>query len=103
MPSSAMTILLVPSKANGLVTTATVKAPASLANSAIKGVPPVPVPPPMPQVKKTMSVSIKRSLSFSWDSDAAWRPTSGSAPEPKPSVRISPICIFALDWEFIKA
>ena len=35
-----------PSKGNGLVTTATVKIPKSLATSATIGAPPVPVPPP---------------------------------------------------------
>ena len=44
-----------PSKANGLVTTATVKAPSSRAICATMEAPPVPVPPPMPAVMKTMS------------------------------------------------
>ena len=70
---------------------ATVKAPDSLAIAAIMGEPPVPVPPPIPQVRNTMSVSTRRFLIFSPDSSAAFLPISGSAPEPSPLVRLSPI------------
>ena len=46
----------VPSKANGLVTTAIVSAPDCLAASAMTGDAPPPVPPPMPAVMNAMSV-----------------------------------------------
>ena len=69
--SSATLIRRIPSKAKGLVTTATVRAPASLASSATSGAPPLPVPPPIPAVIKTMSVSTRSSLIFSRDSSAA--------------------------------
>ena len=71
MPSSALIILLAPSKANGLVTIATVKAPSSWAISATTGAAPVPVPPPIPAVIKTMSESMRYSFIFSRDSSAA--------------------------------
>ena len=45
----------VPSKPKGLVTTATVRMPSSLATAATTGAAPVPVPPPRPAVTKTMS------------------------------------------------
>ena len=44
-----------PSIAKGLVTTATVRMPSSLATCATTGAAPVPVPPPMPAVMNTMS------------------------------------------------
>ena len=94
IPSSAQNFLLLPSNSNGLVTTAIVKAPLSLAISAITGDAPVPVPPPSPQAKKIMSAPDKSSFNLSRDSSAAWRPTSGSPPEPKPLVKFSPIWIF---------
>ena len=55
MPSSAWRMRFLPSNWNGLVTTATVSAPSSLAMRATTGAPPVPVPPPMPAVMNTMS------------------------------------------------
>ncbi|MPN00854.1 hypothetical protein SDC9_148052 [bioreactor metagenome] len=103
IPSSADCIRRIPSKAKGLVTTATVKAPASFAISAMMGEAPVPVPPPIPAVIKTISVSKRRSFSFSRLSSAAVRPTSGSAPAPRPRVKLLPICNFVSAFEVSKA
>src|SRR5437763_15652511 len=83
-----------PSKLNGLVTTATVKAPSSVANEATIGAPPVPVPPPRPVVTKTMSAPSSTSIILSVSSSAACRPTSGSAPAPSPLVSRPPSWIF---------
>ena len=49
-----------PSNLNGLVTTAMVSAPSSLARLAMTGAAPVPVPPPRPVVTKTMSAPDER-------------------------------------------
>ena len=49
-----------PSNGNGLVTTATVRMPISLASCATTGAAPVPVPPPMPAVMNTMSAPSQR-------------------------------------------
>ena len=103
IPSSDVNFLLLPSKSNGLVTTATVNAPVSLATSAINGAAPVPVPPPSPQVIKTMSAPANSSFSLSLDSSAACLPISGSPPEPNPLVRFSPICIFIVALLFKRA
>src|SRR3989344_1532786 len=100
MPSSATTILRVPSKRNGLVTTATVKAPASRATSAMTGPAPVPVTPPLPQVIKNISDSKKRSWILSFDSLGASRPILGTEPEPKPRVNFSPIWSLVSAWQF---
>ena len=94
IPSSAVTIRLVPSNRNGFVTTAIVRAPCSFAISAMIGAAPVPVPPPSPQVIKTISQSRKYSFNFSRDSSAACLPISGLPPAPKPRVKFSPICTF---------
>ena len=56
MPCSAWVMRRRPSKPKGLVTTPTVRMPASRAISATTGAAPVPVPPPMPAVMNTMSV-----------------------------------------------
>ncbi len=73
IPSSALVMRRVPSKRNGLVTTAIVKIPSSfLAISAIIGAAPVQVPPPIPPVIKTISVPAKTSLILSFDSSAAF-------------------------------
>ena len=53
--SSATLRLPAPSKVNGLVTTPTVRAPASRAFAAITGAAPDPVPPPSPAAMKTRS------------------------------------------------
>ena len=79
-----------PSKPKGFVTTATVNAPSSVASDATIGAPPVPVPPPRPVVTKTMSDPSRTSIILSVSSKAAWRPTSGSAPAPRPLVRRPP-------------
>ena len=54
-PRSACSCRWRPSNLNGLVTTAMVSAPSSLARLAITGAAPVPVPPPRPVVTKIMS------------------------------------------------
>ena len=93
IPRSALAALLAPSNVKGLVTTATVRMPRSLAIWATTGAAPVPVPPPMPAVMKSMSVLAIASAISSLDSSAAFSPTLGSAPQPKPLVTFSPICI----------
>ena len=84
MPRSACCMRRLPSKPKGLVTTATVSAPISLASEAMIGAAPVPVPPPSPAVTKTMSAPSSASMILSESSSAALRPTSGLAPAPKP-------------------
>ena len=93
-PRAAWAWRLLPSKRNGLVTTAMVSAPSSLARLAMTGAAPVPVPPPRPVVTKTMSAPSSASISFSVSSSAAWRPTLGSAPAPSPLVSLAPIWSF---------
>ena len=88
-----------PSSAKGRVTTATVSTlplspPSWLAMEATTGAAPVPVPPPRPVVMKTMSEPSRASQIFSVSSTAAWRPTSGLAPAPRPLVSLPPIWIF---------
>ncbi len=90
IPSSAASALCFPSKENGLVTTATVKIPNSLAISAKTGAAPVPVPPPIPAVIKTISAPLRISLMCSLSSSAASLPICGLAPAPKPLVNASP-------------
>ena len=76
-PISARRARCLPSKAKGLVTTPTVRAPSSRATWAITGAAPVPVPPPMPAVMKTMSApwmhSLMRCTSSSADLAASLR------------------------------
>ena len=91
---SACIMRRLPSKAKGLVTTATVSAPSSLASEATTGAEPLPVPPPRPAVMKTMSEPSSASMIFSVSSSAALRPTSGLAPAPSPLVSLAPICSF---------
>ena len=76
---------------NGLVTTATVKAPNSLEHCATTGAAPVPVPPPIPAVTNTISAPVRAFIISSRDSSAAFPPTSGLAPAPNPRVTFSPI------------
>ena len=72
----------------------TVKIPISLAAWAIIGAAPVPVPPPIPAVMKTIWVSFFRiSLISSMFSIAAFLPTSGIAPAPRPFVKLAPSAI----------
>ena len=89
-PRSAWFWRRLPSKANGLVTTATVRAPISLASEAMMGAAPVPVPPPSPVVTNTMSAPSRASMILSASSSAALRPTSGLAPAPRPLVSFTP-------------
>ena len=84
MPPSAACMRFMPSKLNGLVTTATVSIPICFATSATRGAAPVPVPPPMPAVMNTMCAPRSASSICSRASIAAARPASGLAPAPKP-------------------
>ena len=88
-----------PSKAKGLVTTATVSASSSLASEAITGAAPVPVPPPSPAVTKTMSAPCSSSTMWSVFSSAAWRPISGFDPAPRPLVILAPSCSLLGTWQ----
>ena len=91
MPASACTERRRPSKPNGRVTTPMVSAPSALAISAMTGAAPVPVPPPLPAVMNTMSAPLSTSSISSRCSSAAWRPTSGSLPAPRPRVSSRPM------------
>ena len=93
MPSSAWRMRRLPSKRNGLVTMASVTAPSSRATAAITGAPPVPVPPPSPAVTNTRSAPLSADLSWSREASIASRPTSGSAPPPRPWVISWPMWI----------
>ena len=93
MPFLAFSSLFLPSKENGLVTTATVRTPISLAIRAITGAAPVPVPPPIPAAIKRRSVPLMSSVSSSLFSSAARSPISGFAPAPRPFVSPAPICM----------
>ena len=61
-PRSAWSCRRRPSNLNGLVTTATVSAPSSLARLATTGAAPVPVPPPRPVVTNTMSAPSRAEM-----------------------------------------
>ncbi len=98
-PSRAWVMRRLPSRPKGSVTTATVRTlpvspPSWPAMEATTGAAPVPVPPPRPAVMKTMSEPSRASQIFSVSSTAAWRPTSGLAPAPRPLVSLPPIWIF---------
>jgi hypothetical protein len=103
MPLSATCMRRRPSNGNGLVTTATVSTPISLASCATTGAAPVPVPPPMPAVMNTMSAPCSASMIRSRSSSAAWRPTSGLAPAPSPFVTLLPSCSCSLAPQFLIA
>src|SRR5688572_6258290 len=90
-PASACIARFFPSNRNGLVTTATVSAPSSLARLAMTGAAPVPVPPPSPVVTKIMSAPESAWMIVSVSSSAACRPMFGSAPAPSPFVSLCPI------------
>ena len=92
MPMSAFCILVRASKVKGFVTMPTVKIPISFAMPAMTGAAPVPVPPPMPQVTNTISAPRSAAESSSVLSSAAFSPTSGFAPAPRPFVSFAPIC-----------
>ena len=99
-PASATFIRREPSKKKGLVTTATVRQPCSLARSATTGPAPVPVPPPRPAARKTMSAPSTTAWMASIFSSAACRPSSGLAPVPNPRVVSQPswTLVWALDF-----
>ena len=62
-----------------------VSIPMLLATPAITGAPPVPVPPPIPAVTNTILVPSSSNLRIcSMLSSAAFLPTDGLAPAPKP-------------------
>ncbi len=92
-PCCASISFFFPSKAKGVVTTATVKAPDALATSATTGAAPVPVPPPIPAVMNTISVFSSSFLISSLLSIAAFSPISGWPPAPRPPVSSFPIAI----------
>ena len=102
-PCSACNCRRRPSKAKGLVTTATVSAPSSLAKLAIIGAAPVPVPPPSPAVMNTMSAPCNASTSLSVSSSAACRPISGLAPDPRPLVSFAPSCSLSAALDCLSA
>ena len=79
-PRSACSMRRRPSNLKGLVTTAIVRAPSSVARLAMTGAAPVPVPPPRPVVTNTMSAPSSVSISLSVSSSAACRPTFGIRP-----------------------
>lgn len=81
------------SNVNGFVTTHTTRAPRDFAISAITGAAPVPVPPPRPVVINTISAPARACLISSLDSSAAFFPTSGFQPAPRPRVVDLPIFI----------
>mmetsp|Transcript_21995 Transcript_21995/g.50159 ORF Transcript_21995/g.50159 Transcript_21995/m.50159 type:complete len:305 (-) Transcript_21995:118-1032(-) len=89
--SLAWFILLLPSKLNGLVTMATVRAPDSLAISATTGAAPDPVPPPIPLVTKHKSAPDTIADTSCRLSSAACRPTTGRPPAPRPRVTSIPM------------
>ena len=93
-PRSASIIRRRPSNAKGFVTTATVRAPTSADREPMMGTAPVPVPPPRPAARKTMSAPFSMSRILSVSSSAELRPTSGSAPAPRPRVILRPSCSF---------
>ena len=90
MPASASRMRCVPSKWKGLVTTPTVRMPASRAARAMTGAAPVPVPPPMPAVMNTMLEPSSACMISSSASSAAMRPISGREPAPRPRVTPTP-------------
>ena len=91
MPASATRMRREPSNWNGLVTTATVRMPNSLATRAMTEAAPVPVPPPMPAAMNTMwAAGQLRARISSIASSAAASPISGLEPAPRPSVRLTP-------------
>ena len=92
-PKLACSVLIFPSKMNGIVTIPTVKIPISIARLDIMGAAPVPVPPPIPAVIKTILVLLSSIfLITSKLSIAAFSPIFGSAPAPIPSVKLIPSC-----------
>src|SRR6185437_7862190 len=103
MPFSATRMRRSPSRAKGLVTTPTVRMPASRTARAITGAAPVPVPPPMPAAMNTMCEPLSWSMISFMDSSAPARPTSGCAPAPRPSVVPAPNWMRRLHWDWARA
>src|SRR5262245_22515673 len=92
MPISAVRMRREPSNRKGLVTTATVRMPKSLATRAITQAAPVPVPPPMPAAMNTMlQPAIAERISSMASSAACW-PMLCLEPAPRPSVSCRPSC-----------
>ena len=89
--SSACFIRFLPSKANGFVTTPTVRHPSSLAISATTGPAPLPVPPPIPAVMNTISDPEHISFNSFIFSSALSFPTEGIPPAPSPRVSDRPM------------
>ena len=98
-PCWAWFCLLLPSKENGFVTTPIVKIPKSLAILATTGAAPVPVPPPIPAVTNTISAPSIALVISCWASSAAFSPTWGSPPAPRPFVNFAPSWILFLQVE----
>ena len=74
-----------------MVTIPTVRIFISKANFDIIGAAPVPVPPPIPAVINTIFVLFSSMFFISFKfSIAAFSPTIGLAPAPRPSVRLTP-------------
>ena len=84
-----------PSKAKGMVAKTTTNAPSSRAIRVTIGAAPEPVPPPRPVQRKTMRRPLMEARICSSDSKTAWWPSSGSPPEPRPLVRLTPSWIFS--------
>jgi hypothetical protein len=91
IPSSAFTVLFLPSNQNGFVTTPIVNIPISLAIFAITGPAHVQVQPQVQSVMKTMSVSCNIFLISPSLSSADFLHISGFAPAHKPLVKFNPI------------
>jgi hypothetical protein len=102
-PSIDLLILFCHSKANGFVTTHTVKAPSSFAISATTGAAHVHVPHPSPQVINTISAQASAAFISSLDSSAAFFPISGLLPAPSPQVITFQILIFLSGRDLNKA
>src|SRR5437870_6956068 len=102
-PSSAALRRWKPSKPNGSVTTATVRARAWRAMSAMIGAAPVPVPPPSPAVRKIMSAPSTASVSASRLISAARSPCCGSPPAPRPLAARPPIGILRMADDICRA
>jgi hypothetical protein len=92
--STLFHILFCHSKENGLVTTQTVRAHNSFANSAITGAAQVPVPHHKPQVINTISAHSNVDFISSLDSSAAFFQVSGSDQAHSHQVTTFPILSF---------
>ena len=95
-PSRARCILCRLSTVNGVVTTATTRAPALFASSATIGAIPVPVPPPRPAVTNTRSAPWTILPITSLPASAQRLPITGSPPAPSPLVMCLPTSSFCI-------